>query len=235
MPLNFFIFVRRSAKETSRRTFEERVIVEDKQRHRRLRLLIKQLNKKRKKQAKKIDILCNDFIGAQREFIKSLKTISFVANFYESIIGVTELNKLLYTAVKLIKEENTDANVTFFLRQSGNFELYMFESEQPITFEKQHLEDSFTAELMDAICKSNKVCTLDDMFAMGLQGNLVGLNKISGATIPLCLQGTSLGFILVCRSSDNKLTAEEINNISAVTCGLSRAIHSCQTIFHSAD
>ncbi|MCP4256407.1 MAG: hypothetical protein GY774_02645 [Planctomycetes bacterium] len=209
--------------------------MEDKQRHRRLRLLIKRLNKKRKKQAKKIDILCNDFIAAQRDFIKSLKAISFIANFYESIIGITDLNSLLYTVVKLIKEENIDANVTFFLRQSDTFELYMFESERPISLEKQHLENSFTPELMDNICKSNKVCILNDMFEMGLQGNLIGLNKISGVTIPLGLHGSSLGFILVCRSSENKFTTEEISNISAVNCGLSRAIQSCQATLHSAD
>lgn len=200
-----------------------------------MRLLIKKLNKKRKKQAKQIDILCNDFVGAQRDFIKSLKTISFIANFYESIIGITNLNSLLYSVVQLIKEENADANVTFFLRQSDNFELFMFESEEPIALEKQQLENSFTPELMDNICKSNKVCTLDDMFAMGLQGNLIGLNKISGVTIPLGQPGSSFGFVLVYRSSENKLTAEEINNISAVTCGLSRAIQSCQTTLHSAD
>ena len=209
--------------------------MEDKQRHRRLRQLIKKLNRKRKKQAKKIDILCNDFIAAQRDFIKSLKTISFTANFYESIIGITDLNSLLYTAVKLIKEENIDANVTFFLRQSDNYELYMFESDRPISLEKQHLENSFTPELMDNICKSNKVCILEDMFEMGLQGNLTGLNKVSGVTIPLGMHGSSLGFILVCRSSENKFTTEEISNISAVNCGLSRAIQSCQTTLHSAE
>ncbi len=209
--------------------------MENKQRHRRVRLLIKKLNKTRKKQAKKIDILCNDFIGAQRDFIKSLKTISFIANFYESIIGITDLNSLLYSVVQLIKEENTDANVTFFLRQSDDFELFMFESEQPITLEKKQLENSFTPELMDNICKSNKVCTLEDMFAMGLQGNLIGLNKITGVTIPLGQPGSLFGFVLVYRSSENKLTAEEINNISAVTCGLSRAIQSCQATLHSAD
>ncbi|MBC8470785.1 MAG: hypothetical protein H8D56_15035 [Planctomycetes bacterium] len=209
--------------------------MENKQRHRRLRLLIKKLNKQRKKQAKQIDLLCNDFVGAQRDFIKSLKTISFIANFYESIIGITNLNSLLYSVVQLIKEENTEANVTFFLRQSDNFELFMFESEEPITLEKQQLENSFTPELMDNICKSNKVCTLDDMFAMGLQGNLIGLNKISGVTIPLGQPGSSFGFVLIYRSSENKLTTDEINNISAVTCGLSRAIQSCQATLHSAD
>jgi len=200
-----------------------------------VRLLVKKLNKKRKKQAKKIDILCNDFVAAQRDFIKSLKTISFIANFYESIIGITDLNSLLYSVVQLIKEENTDANVTFFLRQSDNFELFMFESEQPITLEKQQLENSFTPELMDNICKSNKVCTLDDMYAMGLQGNLIGLNKISSVTIPLGQPGSSFGFVLIYRSSENKLASEEINNISAVTCGLSRAIQSCQAMLHSTD
>jgi len=209
--------------------------VEDKERHRRLRLLIKAMNKKRKKQAKKIDILCNDFIGAQRDFIRSLKTISFIANFYESIIGITELNNLLYNVVRLIKEENTETNVTFFLRQSNNFELYMFESEQPIDLEKQHIEHSFTPELMDNICKSNKICSLDDMFSMGLQGNLTSLNNISGVTIPLGQHGSSLGFILIFRSSDNKLSSEEINNISSITCGLSRAIQSCHTTQHLAD
>jgi len=63
----------------------------------------------------------------------------------------------------------------------------MFESDQPITLDKQHLENCFTPELVDNICKSNKICTLDDMFAMGLQGNL---NKISTVTIPLGKPGS---------------------------------------------
>jgi transcriptional regulator with GAF, ATPase, and Fis domain len=214
---------------------DKRAIVEDEQRHKRLRLLIKKLNKERKKQAKKIDILCNDLIAAQRNFIKKLNTISFVANFYESIVGATDLSDLLSTAARLIKAENADANVTFFLRQADNFELHMFAGGQAIAFENQHLENCFSPELMDNICKSNKVCTLDDMFAMGLEGNVTGLNKISPVTIPLCLLGSSLGFMMVYRSSENKLTADEISNISAVTSGLSQAIASCQALSRAAD
>jgi len=202
--------------------------VDDKQRHRRLRLLIKKLNKDRKKQNQKIDILCNDLIAAQRTFIKRLGIINFVANFYESIIGATELNKLLYTAVEFFRAENADINVTFFLRQEENFELFMFESGRPTSTDKQYLESCFTPELMDNISKSNKICSLDDMFAMGLQGNLNELNKISAVTIPLGLLGSSLGFMLVYRTSENRLTTDEIGRISAVISGLSRAITSCQ-------
>lgn len=209
--------------------------MDDKQRHRRLRLLIKKLNKDRKKQNQKIDILCNDLIAAQRNFIKRLGIISFAANFYESIIGTTDLDKLLYTSVEFFKAENTDANITFFLRQEENFELYMFEGGRPIAIEKQYIESCFTQELMDSISKSNKVCTLNDMFAMGLQGNLNELNKISAVTIPLGLLGSSLGFILVYRSSEDKLTADEIGRIFAVISGLSRAITSCRILSNAAD
>jgi len=207
----------------------------DHTRQEKLRLLISKLNKERKKQAKKIDILCNDLIAAQRDFIEKLKTISFTANFYEAIVGTTDLSSLFYTSGKLIKEQIPDANIAFFLRQQDNFELHLFESDHPIALEKQRPENCFTSEWVDNICKLNKICTLDDMFAMGLQGNLVGLNKISAVTIPLGQFGPSLGFILIYRSSQNKLTPDELNNISAVTRGLSRAIQSCRVLLHSAD
>ena len=202
--------------------------MDHKQRHKKLRLLVSKVNKARKVQAKKIDILCNDIIATQRDFIKRLNTISFTANFYESIVGTTDLSSLLATSGKLIKNEIPDANIAFFLRQTDNFELYLFESDQPITLEKQHLENCFTSELVDNICKSNKLCTLDDLFAIGLQGNLSVLNKTSVVTVPLGQLGTSVGFVLIYRSSQNKLTAAELTNISAIAPGLSRAIQSCQ-------
>ena len=100
------------------------------------------------------------------------------------------------------------------------------------TADKQRLENCFTAELVDNICRSNKLCTLDDMFAMGLQGSLTALNKISAITIPLGQLSSSAGFILIYRSSANRLTAEELKQISAVTPGLSRAIQSCRVLSH---
>ena len=206
----------------------------DYKRYKRLRLLVSKVNKQRKKQAQKIDILCNDFIAAQKDFIKRLDSISFTANFYESIIGNTELNGLLYTAGKLIQDEVADSNVAFFLRQAEGFKLHIFESNDE-TGEQQHIENCFTAELVDNICKSNKLCTLNSLFAMGLAGNLGQLNKISAVTIPLNHFGSSLGFILIYRPVQNKLTESELNNVCAVTPGLSQAIASCQSLCHSVD
>jgi len=148
---------------------------------------------------------------------------------------MTDLSTLIFTAGKLIKDETPNSNVAFFLRQADSFELHMFESDQPITLEKRHLENCFTAELVNNICESNKICTVDDMFAMGLQGKLTVLNKISAVTIPLGQLGSSLGFMLIYRSSQNKLTADELKNITAITPGLSRAIQSCRVLLRPAD
>jgi len=265
------------------------------QRHKRLRVLVSKLNKERKKQAKKIDMLCNDLIAAQRDFIKRLSTISFAVDFYKSIIGINDLGRLLSIARKLIKDElaevnsqivgrepegpdsqgNGQAHVSFFLRNTdgslpptgsesskiadsqGNGQAHMSESDKPIVSKnaaippgmpngrhaaQNNLENYFSTEVVENICKSNKICALDDMFAMGLQGNLAELNKISAFAVPMSRLGPSLGFILVYRSSENKcrkaccaLTPDELNKISAITCGLSRAIQSCRALSHIGD
>ena len=209
--------------------------MDHKERNKKLRRLIRTVNIKQKEQALKIDILCNDFIAAQRDFIKNLNTISFTAGFYESIIGTTDLNSLLYTVDKLIKDEIDDGSVAFFLRHGDNFELHMLESHQPIGIDQRRLESCFTPEIMKSVCKSNKLCSLDDLFAMGLQANPAMLKEVSAVTIPLGQYGPSLGFILIYVCSQDGLTQDQINNINAVTCGLSRAIHSCQAFIKSPD
>ena len=207
----------------------------DKQRHKRLRLLTKGLNKERKKQSLQIDILCNDLIAAQRDFIQMLKTVSFTASFYESIIGIIDLNDLLFTAFKQIRRGNDDTRIAFFLRQAESFETHAFESDQSKAFENEQLESCFSQDLIESICLSNKCCTLEDIFEMGLGGDLTVLNGTSAVTIPLGAFGSSSGFMLVCRDADNRLTADEISDISAVTSGLSEAIARCQSLSRVRD
>jgi len=199
-----------------------------------LRLLVARLNAQQEKQARQIDILCNDFIAAHRHFIKGLNAISFAADFYEAIAGVTDLNDLLHTASTLIREHIPEANVVFFLRREKNFELHIFEDEEPIGPEEKRIENCFTTELVDNITKSNKICTLDDMLQMGLQANPSFLSKISAYAVPLSTGGSPLGFILLYRSAENLLNAEQVKHISSISTGLSRSIAACRVLASSA-
>lgn len=203
------------------------------ERHKRLRLLLKQLNRQRKRQATKIDILCNDLISAQRSFLLRLHGISFAAEFYKSLLGSTDLDDLLARASRVIKGELPGTSVTFFLRQPEGCDLRAFEDDETLLREDQRPEDYFNSELAGSICKSNRPCTLDDLFGMGLEGDLQILRRFSIATLPLNDLGRPLGFVLLYRRSPQTLTQQELQRIGPVMCGLSQAIRSERAPLHS--
>ncbi len=205
------------------------------ERHRRLRLLLKTLNRQRKRQASQIDILCNDLIGAQHAFIQRLYGISFAAEFYKALLGSTDLNNLLVRAGRLIRRDFPGVHVSFFLRQPEGCERHILESDEPLFPERDRPEDYFSPELADSICKANRSCTVDDMFGMGLDGNLKELNRFSMATLPLTDLGRSLGFVLIYRPSPQVLMPEELRRLSLILCGLARAIRVARVPLHSND
>jgi len=204
--------------------------VNDLRRNIRLRQLVRQFNKQRKKQRQQIDILCNDIISAQKDFIKSLKIISFAADFYGSIIGSTELNDLLCMAGNLIQKHIPDVYAAFFLVQTENFELHVFENEQPLELDEKRIENLFTTEIASAISESNHVCTIDDMLEMGLQCSPIWLDKISMAAMPLSTGSSKMGFLLIYRSSKNPLNSDELKSITQIMPGLARSIASCRLL-----
>jgi hypothetical protein len=199
-------------------------------REKRIRWLVHTLNKVRKRQAKKIDILCNDFIASQRSFIKKLEMIAFVADFYESIVGITELQELLEKVKGHIQNLVADSCVTFFFRNEGGFEKHMFECPADSTIESRQFPDSITDETSSNICTLNKVCTIEELLALGLQSNPKILNKLTAATIPLSQMGSSIGFILLYRFGGKRISSIEMNHVSSIASGLSQAIKSCQML-----
>lgn len=203
------------------------------ERHHRLRLLLKNLNKQRKRQARKIDILCNDLISAQRAFIGRLQSISFTAQFYRSLLGSTDLNDLLSRAARAIRQELPGAGVSFFLRQAQGCARHVFQDDRVFRPEEPRLEDAFTPELMDYVCKSNRPCMPNDMLDMDLEGGLEKLAGFSLATLPLNDLGRSLGFVLLYRQLPQVVTADELHKVGAVTCGLSQAIRAARVALPS--
>jgi hypothetical protein len=212
--------------------------VNDEKRNNRLRLLVSRLNKERKKQAQQIDILCNDLIAAQKQFLKELKVISFCADFYESILGLTDLNVLLASAATPLKDHISDATVAFFLLthgageefQNDNFEMHIFESDQPIDLENKRIENFFTADLIDSIAQSSRLCTIDDMLALGLVANPLCLEKLSAVGLPLNHHGCALGCVLLYRTSTNPFSREELKSLEQISSGLSHAIVSSRIL-----
>lgn len=198
------------------------------ERHRRLRLLLHMLNQERKQQAGKIDILCNDLIGAQRAFIQRLSTISFAAEFYRSLLGSPDLDHLLARADRLIRQELPGAGVAFYLRQGDLCEPHSFTGEGIFECEQEGPQEHLTSEMAEGICKSNKTCTQTEIQAFDPAGNPKGLERFSIATLPLSDLGRPMGFVLLWRPSPLAVTTEEVGRIDAAMCGLSQAIRAAR-------
>jgi hypothetical protein len=196
-------------------------------RHKRLRSLVRNVNRRRKQQARQIDILCRDLIGAQRRFLRHLDTIAFTAAFYKSLLGVRDTGQLLDTAANLLGRQIPEAHVVFHLRQHGLFRRYAFDTEAEAGSDEARLLDCLTPDLAEGICRSNKTCGLEDLLALGLQASPAIVSRLSAATVPLCEGGRSLGFIMLCRSSDQPLTLAEIQRAAVVAPGLAAAVDVC--------
>jgi hypothetical protein len=196
-------------------------------RNRRLRLLLRELNRRRKQQASQIDILCHDLIGAQRTFLKRLDGIGFAAQFYKSLLGCTDLNTLLTRAGRLFQGQLPGAGVAFFLRQPDGL-LHVLGNGDTLPLENPRPEEYFSPELMNSICKANRPCSLDDMVGMGLEGDLKDLSRFSVATLPLNDLGRPLGFVLFYRRLPQVLTGAELRGISPVLCGLAQALRAAR-------
>ncbi len=194
-------------------------------------MLVHGVNQGRKRQARKIDILCNDLVGAHRGLIKKVDELRFAANFYQSIIAARNIEELIETAGSFLNNEIGGAKIVFFLRQGDSFNSFAFnsaeiEDEQPQTFESY-----FTSEVINDICRYNRPCNLDEMMTMGLQVLPSMLNNLSAFAIPLFSCGNSIGFILIYRTSAEQILPQQADVINTISNGLARAIASCQAVY----
>jgi len=205
------------------------------ERYKRLRLLVKKLNKQRKQQASKVDILCNDLIGAQRSFLRRLQDIGFAAEFYRSLLGGTDLNGILTRAGRVIKQELPGAGVSFFIRQADGCEFHACEGDESLYCEHSGPHEGLDPELVETICKHNKPCTLEDIAGMSMDGDLGTLNKFSLVTLPLSDLGRSLGFVLIYCPLPQVLNMGDVRRISPAMHGLAQAVRALRVALPSGE
>jgi hypothetical protein len=190
--------------------------------------VIRSLHTGQKKQGDQINILCRDMVSAHREFSTKLAALSFAASYYESLLGCTDLNDLMDTAVEGIREAVKEADAAVFILSENGFDVHIADTGVADPVEKKQFQHWFTRELVNSISQMNRLCSLDQLLRMGLQGSPAVLKTISLAAIPLGRFGHAVGFVLVYRPAHLPLQAEELSRLAAVSTGLHKAIDSFQ-------
>ena len=199
-----------------------------KQNNTRFRQFVHNLNKARKLQAKKIDILCNDILGAHKKFINSLDKISFTADFYEAIIGQANLEQLLQKSCELIHNQIDNCGIAILLIEQDRLEDFIFEHDKSKSIDPKHIRESFDRETVINIAKSNKVCTTEDMCKAGLQINPVKFGSLDTFGIPLESEGLPIGMILLYRQKMHGKNWTGAEKVTTITSGFSKAVKACR-------
>ena len=190
--------------------------------------VIRSLHTCQKKQAGKIDVLCRDMVSAHREFSTKLAALNFAASYYESLLGCTGLENLLDTAVQGIREAVKETDAAIFLLSENGFDVHIADTGVADPVEKRQFRHWFTRELVNSVSQMNRICSLEQLLRMGLQGSPAVLKTISLAAIPLGRFGQAVGFVLVYRPAHLPLQSEELSRLAAVSTGLHEAIDSFQ-------
>jgi hypothetical protein len=190
--------------------------------------VIRRLHVRQQKQTDQIDMLCRDMVSAHREFSTKLAKLTFVTSFYESLLQSTGLENLLDTAVSQIRETINEADAAVFLLSENGFDVHIADTGVSDPIEKREFQHWFTHELVNSVSQMNRICSLEQLLKMGLQGPPAILKTISIAAIPLGRFGQAVGFVLVYRPAHLPLQTEELSRLAAISIGLRKAISSYQ-------
>lgn len=201
--------------------------MKESKRNSRIRTLVKCVNSHRKKQAAQIDMLCKDIIASHGNFLDTVRTLSFAAEFYESIIGVRNLEELFCTCASVIRKQIGDVNLVFFINRQDTFQSYAFDCGIKGTEENDRMEQYFTGELIESVTKTNRPCGPDELLGMGLQVSPAILKNNSVITVPIAANGPITGFILLYAKEGQILDQHQIKPLSSVRRGLLRGIRTC--------
>lgn len=191
--------------------------------------VIRSLRSRRDKQGCQIDILCRDMVSAHQQFSLKLANLTFSAAFYEAILSCSDLEHLLDTATDAIRNQISEAGAGIFLLDAHGFDVYIADAGLADQIEKSHFQSWFTRDLVDDISRTSRVCSLEHLLRMGLQGPPAILKTISAAAVPLGRMGEGIGFIWVYRPAHLPLTKEELSQVAGISTGLRVAIQSFQT------
>ncbi len=191
---------------------------------------LRAMRARHQKQSQQIDILCNDIVSAHEDFSSRLGRLTFAVEFYEALLSAKDRDQLLDTAVRCICTHIDQASAAMFLLEDSGFNVHVADNGSSEHTESHSFQDWFTHRLVDHISRTNRVCSLDQLLRMGLQGPPAMLKTLSAAAVPLGRFGQGLGFIFVYRYAARPLTKEELSRVAAISSGLRQALSRFNTM-----
>jgi hypothetical protein len=165
-------------------------------------------------------------VQAHGQFSNRISRLTFVSQFYETLLGASNIESLLDSAAAAIGARVGGSNVAIFLMEPGGFDIHYFKSPECTAASMDQIERWFSTETVREISMSSQVCGVSRMLTMGLMAGPKELKQVSMAAVPLGTLGQAAGFVLLWRGVDKPLRRAELEAVAAVSSGLRCAIRS---------
>ena len=194
----------------------------------RLRQLVRKLNHIRRVQKQQIDILCNVILTAHGDFINHLKNFRFAADFYESILGITDFDLLAKAVGEFFTNNLNGVNAAVVFMVSGQPQVHIYATDPGLEDIPSQISPYLTARMVQMVCQTGKICTADELCTMGFFASPAVLKKISLAAIGLNKAAPALGIIIIYRPAEKPLGECELAQAGSIVGGLSTALKNLQ-------
>lgn len=195
-------------------------------RNQRALAVIRHLRLRQKKQNLQIELLCRDMVEAHGQFARKLSRLSFVSQFYETLLSSSNIESLLDAATGAIQARVSGSNVAIFLLESNGFDIHFIKDPKWSPLSVEQVEGWFSTETVRDISMSSQVCGVERLLELGMQANPKELKQIAAAAVPLGALGQASGFTLLWRQAEKPFTKSELETIASVAGGLRYAIRS---------
>lgn len=188
--------------------------------------MIRSLRSRQKRQNQQIELLCQDMVATHGQFCSKISRLTFMTQFYETLLSSSNIESLLDTAAAAIQSRVSGSNVAIFLVESNGFDIHFIKDPDFSPVSVEEVEDWFTTESVHDISLSNQVCSISRLLELGIQANPKDLKGLSVSAVPLGTLGPVAGFVLLWRQADQPFGKGELETISSIASGLRYAIGS---------
>lgn len=170
-------------------------------------------------------MLCRDMVDAHSQFVLKMSQLNFVAAFYETLLAARDVEMLIDLAAMVFQQHLKNSSTAVFLLDGRGYGIHIGSGSRSL-IEKEVFENWFSPTVVAEISRNNKVCTMQEMLAMGVQANPASLKHLAAIAVPLGQLGHGVGFVFLYRPADMPFDQHEASMASAAASGLRSAIMS---------
>jgi hypothetical protein len=200
----------------------------DNNRYIRLRELVRGVNRQRKIQARKIDILCTDMVSAHRSILDRLEGLTFTNSLYESLVGCSGAAEVLEAISALFADRFGHCGIAIATLDEGGITLH--DTHAGLGEEVSQLPSFFTAENIRALCAANRILTLAELLELPVEIPPKTAERATAAAVPLRLAANATGLLLLYNDVEKQLPPRLIHSAAAIAPAIARTLATSHSV-----